>query len=631
MTNRVVPVFMLVVISVIWTSANAQVPEWVSRAAEQSSLADSHDADSSLLYATTRIGMNGDTVVLQCRQVIRILTAEGLENGMLTLQYDEQSDHPDVSGWRLDEQNRLVEELDKDNIHEIALNLSFVDDSRQLVARFDNVEKGDVVAFRYQLERKTLFRDLFVPLAGDYEVVRHEISLQGGPRFAVLNDPSGYARKLESGVVVENVPVLKPEVNQPPLADRVPVLAVSYHPEGETWQTFGRHYWNLTGNRLQLTPEGRRQAENVVTFKNRAQYISDVIDFVAGGINYVDIELGVGGYIPHACSDVLDKRYGDCKDMAFLAAALLRMHDIRAYPVLAQARRHGRVYAEFPGNQFNHVILGIALDENERDLANSELDGQPWLFSDLTNRITKPPFLPDGLEGTRALIATEEGGKLVTLPWSPASRNHVRYEIKAGLRYNGSVGIELREINTGQPAFDELRLRDKLTEQKEKRAYRSWVQKMIPGAELKALEVKSDDGNVRTRVEMVAPRYGVETGDGLYMVPNVLYADAGNPYPRGKRVWPIRRGILQSRDIHVEWYFPPAFSLKEVPGTMEIDNEYYTLRRTVQRESGRLTMDYHIGWKVSEVPALQYRAYRSAYRKFVKAFKAPVLVDTGSR
>ena len=93
--------------------------------------------------------------------------------------------------------------------------------------------------------------------------------------------------------------------------------------------------------------------------------ILDVIDFVSGNINYVDIELGVGGYVPHPCRFVLEKRYGDCKDMAFLAAAMLREKGIDAYPVLAKSRRHGRVYPEFAGNQFNHVILGVQLGDEE--------------------------------------------------------------------------------------------------------------------------------------------------------------------------------------------------------------------------------------------------------------------------
>ena len=431
-------------------SVLAVVPDWVAAGARTSSLPSCDTADASLLYGRTVISSEGQDIVFEYRRVFRILTADGLVHGRLVVAYDDDSRLTRVAGWRLDGNGRLLEELEKDDIERVAMNLSFVDDSRQLIGRFDNVEKGDIVAFAYRLKFKTLFRDVFLSLGGSYEVVRHEVIVNGNARTAVLNDPSGYVTESTNGFEVKGIPVLKRESSQPPLADRVPQLAVSYHPEGESWESFGRYYWNLTNSQLALTGAATSKAAAAVPFKDRRQYIQDVIRFVSGNINYVDIELGVGGYIPHSCTTVLDKRYGDCKDMAFLAAAMLRAQGIDAYPVLAQGRSHGRIYPEFPGNQFNHVILGVRLEEEERDLSNVELEGQPYLFSDLTSRITRPPFLPDQLEGSYALMARESGGVLVRLPWSSADVNRRDVNIRAGLRIDGSISATLTETLAGQ-------------------------------------------------------------------------------------------------------------------------------------------------------------------------------------
>lgn len=605
----------------------AGVPEWVSAGAKTASLTTSTDASASLLYGRTVLSHAVGYIQLEQQVVIRILTADGLGAGQLVVPYDDESSLTDVQGWRLNNSGALAEELKSENIERIALNLSFVDDSRQLIGRFDNVEKGDVVAFSYRLRIKTLFRDIYLPIGGRYEVVRHDIVIKGKPRCAVLNDPSGYVKPAADGYRVTGLPVFKRQPSQPPLKDRAPVLAVSYHGEGESWESFGKYYWGLTGHLFNLDATATAALADAVPFENKRRYILDVIDFVSGNINYVDIELGVGGYVPHPCKFVLEKRYGDCKDMAFLAAAMLREKGIDAYPVLAKSRRHGRVYPEFAGNQFNHVILGVQLGDEEKDLANSAVDGRPFLFADLTDRITGPPFLPDGLEGTNALLVRETGGTLLELPWSRAKANHRYYEIRAGLRLNGSVGVELREVMTGQPAFDELRMRDNLTQEKEDRAYRNWIERMIPGAQLTRHEVLSDDQKVETHCEFTAPRYGVETGEGRYVILNIVDANRKNIYPRGKRLWDIRRGTLDSKHVHAEWYLPPALKVKEIPEDVSIDNEFYTLTRMACVASGSICMDFRIDWKVNEIPAESYKAYRQAYRQYLSVFKAPLLVQ----
>ena len=61
--------------------------------------------------------------------------------------------------------------------------------------------------------------------------------------------------------------------------------------------------------------------------------------FVQKDIRYVAIEIGIGGYKPHAAPDVLKYHYGDCKDKATLLAALLKEIGVDSYFVLAQTSR----------------------------------------------------------------------------------------------------------------------------------------------------------------------------------------------------------------------------------------------------------------------------------------------------
>ena len=54
---------------------------------------------------------------------------------------------------------------------------------------------------------------------------------------------------------------------------------------------------------------------------------------------YVALEFGIHGYKPYRVSQVLSRRFGDCKDKASLLMVLLREVGVEAELVLLRTRR----------------------------------------------------------------------------------------------------------------------------------------------------------------------------------------------------------------------------------------------------------------------------------------------------
>src|SRR6202008_3348531 len=86
-----------------------------------------------------------------------------------------------------------------------------------------------------------------------------------------------------------------------------------------SWSDMGVWFNDLT--------RGRRDASNDISQKATALTASSAVtlakvraiaDFVQRDILYVGIELGIGGFQPHAASEVFAHRYGDCKDKVTL-------------------------------------------------------------------------------------------------------------------------------------------------------------------------------------------------------------------------------------------------------------------------------------------------------------------------
>ena len=126
---------------------------------------------------------------------------------------------------------------------------------------------------------------------------------------------------------------------------------------------------------------------------------------------YVGLEFGIHGFKPYKVTQVLARRFGDCKDKAALMIALLREVGVDAELVLVRTRRGGRLDTE-PASLaiFDHAIVYVPkLDRY--------LDGTAE-FSGLAE-------LPAQDQGVIVLRVGPHGSVLAETPVLPSSDNRV--------------------------------------------------------------------------------------------------------------------------------------------------------------------------------------------------------------
>ncbi|MCU1349891.1 MAG: Transglutaminase-like enzyme [Acidobacteria bacterium] len=84
------------------------------------------------------------------------------------------------------------------------------------------------------------------------------------------------------------------------------------------------------------------------------------IRFVQDDVRYLGIEMGRNSHEPHQPSLTLEQRWGDCKDKAFLLAALLRDLGVEAYPALVNTTMRHELDRRLPSPfLFDHVIAQV--------------------------------------------------------------------------------------------------------------------------------------------------------------------------------------------------------------------------------------------------------------------------------
>ncbi len=155
------------------------------------------------------------------------------------------------------------------------------------------------------------------------------------------------------------------------------------------------------------------------------ELVAELCRFVADGVRYVGLELGVNRLRPHSPREVLRRGFGDCKDKSLLLISLLELAGVDArFVAVSTAGRGVPQTAIMSPSLFNHAIvyipkLGVYFDPTARYMGLGSL---PWESM-----------------GAVGVMLTETGGEFVRTPDRTRGEGGMEVEIELG-RGGGGVG-----------------------------------------------------------------------------------------------------------------------------------------------------------------------------------------------
>jgi transglutaminase-like putative cysteine protease len=209
-----------------------------------------------------------------------------------------------------------------------------------------------------------------------------------------------------------------------------------------TWPQVARWYADLSRDRYRLSPElETKLAELVRGARTLDDSLRAVHRWVAQDFRYVSLSLGIGGYLPRLPGQVLETRYGDCKDKATLFIALARRMGLQAYPVLLSSS--GGADSTLPTvEQFDHMIAAVDRPAGGR------------LYLDLTSELTPYGELPPAEQGSFALVVHDDGREEeVVLPEVPAAANRSEVRFIGALSPDGRFTGRYTETKLGAAQY----------------------------------------------------------------------------------------------------------------------------------------------------------------------------------
>ncbi|MGN6517182.1 MAG: DUF3857 domain-containing transglutaminase family protein [Rhizomicrobium sp.] len=196
-------------------------------------------------------------------------------------------------------------------------------------------------------------------------------------------------------------------------------------------------YRRMMQGRADVTPAIKSQADAIIAgISDRREQARAIYEWVSKHIGYVNIVLGAGGFVPHPAPEVLQNKYGDCKDHVMLLTALLAAEGIVAQPILIDTSpRFLQPKAASPF-VFDHLIAYVP---------------EFQLYLDSTARYAPFGYLPM-LDTDKPVINAMTGAAERTPPPS-VSQDQVRTTIFATISPTGAADGDTRITARGEPAM----------------------------------------------------------------------------------------------------------------------------------------------------------------------------------
>ncbi len=580
-------------------AAGGDAPAWMHSAPAAPLPVYDEKTDAVLLYSETSVTvLSADKIRTQVPRAYKILRPNGRERGMVAINFNPQRKIRTLHAWCIPAQGKDYEVKDKDAVDQALRGDELVDDVKFRVLQIPAADPGNIVGYEYEVEEQPFYlQDMWYFQGADPVREGHySLQLPASWEFKVswLNHPEITAVDGGSNLwrwTVKDVEGIREEEDMPPVRGvQGQMIVTFFSPGGQArngfaaWNDMGKWYGNLVSGRVPASPEIKQEVATLTASKTtQLQKMQALAQFVQHDIRYVAIELGIGGFQPHAASEVFSHRYGDCKDKATLMRSMLQEIGVESYFVVINGQR-GVITRDMPAHDgFNHVITAIKLPDGVVSTSLVATMQHPKLgkilFFDPTDDLMPFGQIRGELQDNYALFVTPDGGELVELPQQPAAMNSIQRTATLTLDPSGTLHGDVKEVRLGDRATSERgRLRTVSNDQDRIKPIESLLARSLSNfriTEATLINLSFADQPFGFNYSFEAERYAKDAGGLLLLRPRVLGVQAqGLLEKKEPRKFPIEfDGPVRDTD-KFEITIPPGYEVDDLPPPVDADYSF---------------------------------------------------------
>jgi len=642
-------------------SAHAgDAPQWMHALTSVPLPAHDDKTDAVLLYSERSVNVQSlDKIKTKVRVAYKILRPSGREYGIAGVSFNAHSKITGMRGWCIPAQGKDYEVKDKEAMEVSLLKVEgseLISDVKEKLLRIPAPDPGNIVGYEYEEEEQPMVLQNIWWFQREVPSRESHYSLQlpSGWEYKATWVNYSEAKPTQSGNnqwewAVSDVKAIRKEADMPPIDGVAGQMIVSFFPPGgpsangfTSWLEMGNWYRNLTSGRREASPEITQQVTSITSSsRNQLEKMKALAQFIQHDIRYVAIELGIGGWQPHAASDVFAHRYGDCKDKATLLSSMLSKVGIESFYVVINSER-GAVTPEVPANigGFNHVVLAIKLPDNVADPSLVATIQHPrlgsLLYLDPTNELTPFGEIGGYLQANYGLLVTTDGGELVELPKQPSAMNSIQRSAKLTLDSLGTLTGEVNETRVGDRAWTErwrLRSVNKSSDQIKP------IEDLLAGSLSLFTITKATVDNLHQtdkpfgfHYTFQAPNYAKNAGDLLLVRPRVLgVKTSGILETKDPRKFAIEfEGPSRDTDTF-EIAIPSGYVVDDVPPAIDADYSFASYHAKTVVTGNTIHYSRTLEVKELSVPVAHADELKKFYRIIAGDERNTVVLKAGAK
>lgn len=537
--------------------------------------------------------------ILYNKYAVTILNAGGEEAASLTENYDQFISIQSIDGTLYDANGKKIKSLKKSDLQDLtgSSESSLADDARIKHHNFNCKMYPYTVEYQTEIELKGVFYlPRWLPVEDEnYSVEKSKLTVQCPLGYSLRFKAFNYGKEPQKTTLkesqqyewtVEKLPAIESERYQPEwheITTAVFLAPSNFEIQQHTgnmsdWQGFGKFIYRLNTGRDQLPANIKQQVhaltDNVPSSREK---IKILYEYLQKNTRYISIQLGIGGWQTFDAAYVATKAYGDCKALSNYMYSLLKEAGIKSYYTLIKAgQNRNSLLADFPSNQFNHIIVCVPQPKDTI-----------WL--ECTSQTLPMGYLSGFTSNRNALLVDESGGVLVRTPDYQKNDNLQTRKIIASVNEEGKLtaGIETKYRAQQQ---DELQgMLDAVN--KEKIAEILKEELNLPSYDVTSFNYASEKGQlpvVTEKLELTANNFCIITGKRLFISPNILNKSQAKLTNAEKRKFEIKLPYAFTDIDSVEINMPAGYTPESIPANMSVDTRFGTYSTVVKISDGKI-------------------------------------------
>lgn len=627
-------------VRVVHGSSNESAPAWMHNLVNVALPDHDEKTDAVLLYSEETVEVQGNGKIRDTiRSAYKILRPGGTVHGEVRAFTSEGSKVVSQKGWCISENGKeyAVKEKDAVETSPMVYNGILASDVKMRTLKIPGAEPGSIVGSEIATEEVRFVLQDYWNFQGTSPVreARYRLSLPPGWEYKATWMNAAEIKPTASGNntwewMVSNVKGIRHEEHMPPWGSVAGQMIVSLiPPDGTkkgfiTWTDLARWEAGLVEGRRAESPEIKQKVAEVTQGKtDTMEKMQAIANFMQRDIRYVAIELGIGGWQPHAAPDIYNHRYGDCKDKATLLSTMLKEVGVDSYYVIVNTER-GEVNADTPPQRrFDHMILAIHLPDDVKpgpsDPVYTDASLGRLLIFDPTDEMTPLGMLRGELQGSYALLVRPSDGDLIRLPVLAAQTSGVRRIGHYSLAANGALSGEVTDTRYGDSAmFERYAYRDMTKKEDQIKPI-----EMLLGRSVGAYQItKATIGNLDVRDQpfqfkysFVVPAYAKSAGDLLLVRSRVLGEMSSDLLEKKEpRKYPVEFEGPRKDSDRTEIALPEGYEVEEVPPAMDVEYSFGSYHSKTEVKANTLVYTRWMEIKEVSVPVEKMEDLRKFYR-----------------